>query len=110
MTPPAPFSTVTALPPPDPANAPAGLDDVLLPSDRPLLLLPVRLETRFAEVPGTGTELRVRVFPDTVHLDSHEPDLTAGEQDWGRHYWAQDWRAGADEDARAAAWQQLADR
>ena len=106
----APFSTATALPPAHLADPPAAFDDVLLPADRPLLLLPVRLETRFAEVPGTGVELLVRVFPDTVHLDSHEPDLTAGEQEWGRHYWSQDWRAGADEDARAAAWQQLADR
>ena len=42
----APFSTATALPPAHFADPPAAFDDVLLPADRPLLLLPVRLETR----------------------------------------------------------------
>jgi hypothetical protein len=82
----------------------------LCPSDLPLLLLPVRLETRFFTLPGSVTELRVRIYPDKIHLDSHEPDLLPGERDWGVHYWQQDWRAGNDVNARAAAWRQLADR
>ena len=64
--------------------------------------------------PTARTELRVRVFPDKIHLDSHEPDLTADEQTWGQHYWEQNWRAGdikTDGAAAAAdAWRQLADR
>jgi hypothetical protein len=40
----------------------------------PLLLLPVRLETAFS-----GKELSVRIFPDTVHVNSFEPALTDGE-------------------------------
>jgi len=82
----------------------------LCPGDLPLLLLPVRLETRFFTLPGNVTELRVRIYPDKIHLDSHEPDLLPGERDWGAHYWQQDWRAGNDANARAAAWRQLADR
>jgi hypothetical protein len=84
----------------------------LCPGDLPLLLLPVRLETRFFTftLPGSVTELRVRIYPDKFHLDSHEPDLLPGERDWGMHYWQQDWRAGNDADARATAWRQLADR
>jgi hypothetical protein len=39
-----------------------------LMADRPLLLLPVRLETRFEE-----TSLLIRVFPDSVHLDRSAP-------------------------------------
>lgn len=82
----------------------------LCPGDLPLLLLPVRLETRFFTLPGNVTELRVRVYPDKIHLDSHEADLLPTERDWGVHYWQQDWRAGNDATARATAWRQLADR
>lgn len=82
---------------------------VLCPGDRPLVLLPVRIETRFF-FDGTLSELRVRVYPDRIHHDSHEPELLAAELEWGTHYWEQDWRAGSDTSARAAAWRQLADR
>src|SRR5687767_12354448 len=45
----------------------------------PIALLPVRIETRFFDV-DPGVELRIRVFPDTIHVDSHEPELTAAER------------------------------
>ena len=60
--------------------------------------------------PTARIELRVRVFPDKIHLDSHEPDLTADEQTWGRHYWELNWHAGDDTGAAADAWRQIADR
>ena len=82
----------------------------LCPGDLPLVLFPVRLETRFFTLADGSTELRIRVYPDQIHCDSHEPDLTADEQTWGQHYWQQDWLAGNDTTARMAAWQQLADR
>jgi hypothetical protein len=84
--------------------------DSLCRSDLPLVLLPVRLETRFFPQPNGTTELRVRVYPDKIHYDSHEPDLTANEQTWGQHYWVQDWMAGNTLTARSDAWRQLADR
>lgn len=40
----------------------------------PLLLLPVRIETRFQ-----NNELWLRVFPDDIHVDSFEPELTPDE-------------------------------
>ena len=55
----------------------------LCPGDLPLVLLPVRLETRFFTLADGRRELRVRVFPDKIHFDSHEPDLTADEQTLG---------------------------
>lgn len=82
----------------------------LCPGDLPLVLLPVRLETRFFLLANGSTELRVRVYPDKIHLDSHERDLTLDEQTWGQHYWQQDWLAGNDMTARADAWRQIADR
>src|SRR3954471_9972174 len=82
----------------------------LCPGDLPLVLLPVRLETRFFTLPTGVIELRVRVFPDKIHLDSHEPDLTVDEQTWGQHYWQQNWNAAGDANAIGDAWRQIADR
>ena len=39
----------------------------------PVAMLPVRIETRF----DSETHLRVRVFPDQVHIDAHDPALKA---------------------------------
>lgn len=76
----------------------------------PLVLLPVRLETRFVPAAdGVGTDLLVRVFPDKIHVDTHHPELTTDERTSGIEYWRQDWAA-AGEDARADAWQVLASR
>lgn len=93
---------------------PAASSDIpatpICPGDLPLVLLPVRLETRFFTLANGVIELRVRVFPDKIHCDSHESDLTADEATWGRHFWQQDWTAGDDPDARGDAWRQFADR
>jgi hypothetical protein len=77
---------------------------------QPVVMFPVRLETRFFPQMDGSSELRVRVYPDKVHIDSHEPELTADEQTWGQHFWAQTWRAGNDQARAKAVWQQLADR
>ena len=74
------------------------------------MLFPVRLETRFFTLEDGSSELRVRVYPDTVHMDSHEPGLTADELTWGQHFWEQTWRAANDEQRAKAAWQQLVER
>jgi hypothetical protein len=77
---------------------------------RPLVLFPVRLETRFFPQVDGSSELRVRVYPDKIHIDSHEPGLTADELTWGKHFWEQTWRAANDEERKKSAWRQLADR
>jgi GMP synthase (glutamine-hydrolysing) len=51
-----------------------------------------------------GTELRVRVYPDSVQIDSHDPALTADELTCGQHFWEQTWRAANDEERNKAAW------
>jgi hypothetical protein len=44
-------------------------------SNIPVLLFPLKLETRFV-----GDELWIRAFPDTVFLQSHNPNLTTEEK------------------------------
>jgi hypothetical protein len=50
----------------------------------PVALLPVRLEARFF---ADGTEMRVRIYPDQIHVDAHEPELTTAERDAAMVYW-----------------------
>jgi hypothetical protein len=47
----------------------------------PVALLPVRLETRF-----DGPLLRVRIYPDEIFADTHEPGLTPEERADGKAY------------------------
>ncbi|MBK8034814.1 MAG: hypothetical protein IPK17_35990 [Chloroflexi bacterium] len=62
----------------------------LLSADVPLLLLPVRLETRFYRDPN---RLKIRVYPDQIHVNSHQPELSAREVELGQHFWQLTWTA-----------------
>ena len=79
---------------------PPALNVELGPSTLPLALLPVRLETRFF-----ANELRVRIYPDKVHLDSHDPALDADELLWGKRFWELQW---PDQQKQREAWRMLA--
>jgi hypothetical protein len=80
-------------------------DPVLVHADSPLLLFPVRLETRFVRE-GRGLDLLVRIYPDEVHVDTHEPFLTQQELASAATYLAAHARGEAD--ARQA-WAELVD-
>jgi PASTA domain len=71
----------------------------------PLVLLPVRLETRIETVPGAKTELWLRVYPDDIHINSFEPNLTPPEQAARTTYLS---LAQADADTRKTAFASLA--
>lgn len=77
--------------------------DLAIKTDVPLLLFPVRLETRFR-----GTELLIRIYPDDVQIDSFERRLTDAEIQWGKHFWEQTRVAGDDQNKQLNAWAQLA--
>ncbi|HEX6716045.1 MAG TPA: hypothetical protein VF088_02985 [Pyrinomonadaceae bacterium] len=72
----------------------------------PILLLPVRLETRFHQT-GDGTELWVRIYPDDCAIDTFEAELSENEFESGRRYWIETWAAGSLEDQRRSAWRNL---
>jgi hypothetical protein len=71
----------------------------------PVVLLPVRIETRFS-----GASLLLRVYPDDVHVDTHESALTADETAAGTQYWLDMATAAGDLAHRTAAWTTLAAR
>lgn len=52
-------------------------------NDRPMLLLPLRLETRFL---NNNNELWIRIYPDKPYIKTHEPTLTGGEYTAGTDY------------------------
>jgi hypothetical protein len=54
-----------------------------LDANIPIVLLPVRIETRFS-----GTNLLVRIFPDEIFLNRHEKALTPDELTAGQAYYA----------------------
>ena len=63
----------------------------------PILLLPVRVETRFMDG-AAGKELWVRIFPDDIATHTHEGDLTLEEIEDGRAYWGEMALAAAEPD------------
>jgi hypothetical protein len=80
-----------------------GDDFTRLATTLPIVFLPIRLETRFA-IGGDAQELWIRVYPDDVHADSHERELTSGEVAAARAYWTAIWR---DPAAAKNAWKVL---
>lgn len=64
----------------------------------PLVLLPVRIETRFTR---DQRALRVRVFPDDIHIDALDAGVTDAEGQAASDYWTAVWRA-TDADAETA--------
>jgi len=80
--------------PPTPEQEVASLE-----ADRPIVMLPIRPETRFV-----GNELLLRVYPDDIFADSHEPELTDAEIEDGHRFWETGW---PDETAERQAWRAL---
>ena len=83
----------------------------MMRTSHPLVLLPVRLETRFVtRQAGGGVDFLIRIYPDDIHIDAHEPGLTEDEERWGRQFWQHTAAAGNDIEKQMLAWRQLSDR
>ncbi|MFZ1925408.1 MAG: hypothetical protein WAU42_04605 [Solirubrobacteraceae bacterium] len=112
-----------------PAPVEADPDGTSLAAGTPLLLLPIRIETRFVSlVPSPSIvalgraaearegkedagELLVRVYPDTISTSSFEAELTTEEIAAGSAYWQLLWEVGdppASADSAEAPWRVLA--
>lgn len=103
-------TAASAAPTPAPAAAPPAPDPGSLAREWskldagvPLMLLPVRIETRF--VAGA---LLIRIDPDVLHHDMHVGVLRSDEKALATRFWADVAAAGNDAGARSAAWQALA--
>jgi hypothetical protein len=82
------------------------------PDATPLLFLPVRIETRFIDS-AEQSELWLRIYPDQVQIDGHDPELSADELAAGTGYWNDLWLAGnpaPSVDAVQAPWRGLVAR
>jgi hypothetical protein len=92
----------------DPAAQAAQLNDSI-----PILLFPVRLETRFHQsvpvVPGIAAvasthQLWIRIYPDDCQVDSFDELLTKSDLDNATAFWIARWRAGGVEAQERGAW------
>ncbi len=94
----------------DPREHLANLDDNI-----PILLMPLRIETRFRLADpnsdsgrDTQSELWVRVFPDDFAVDTFEETLSESELRRLKVYWAAMWAAGGGEADQRGAWKVFA--
>jgi len=86
----------------------AALPFAALAADLPLLLLPVRIETRY-RLDADPPELRIRIYPDQLHIDADTPVPGPVETDLARNFW-REWHAAAQEPGRQRAWRTLVRR
>ncbi|ODR25780.1 hypothetical protein [Mycolicibacterium porcinum] len=75
----------------------------LLAEPVPLLLMPIRVETRFK-----GAELLVRIYPDECSVDSFDPELNEEEVGSAAQFLREYWRAGGVETEERAAFRTVA--
>lgn len=89
----------------DPRENIGRLDDA-----HPILLFPLRIETRFKRVQvleRTLFQLWVRVYPDDITVDTFEDLLADVELKNAKTYWTNIWRAGGNDGENRAAWETL---
>ncbi|MFZ4573787.1 MAG: hypothetical protein ACOYN0_05275 [Phycisphaerales bacterium] len=73
----------------------------------PIVMLPVRLETRYFDAGGGQVELRVRVFPSGAHVTTDKPGVDPFERDQTVAYWSTRHEKGDQSAATDSAWQRL---
>lgn len=78
----------------------------------PILLFPLRIETRFKKIDIGGEnkqhQLWIRMFPDEIAIDTFEELPSENEVRNARSYWSSMWQAGDIKEDQRAAWRLLA--
>ena len=74
----------------------------------PIVLLPVRLETRWFAASATQHELRVRIFPDAAHVTRRRDGVESNERRETERYWRTRIADGENATTTLTAWQSLA--
>lgn len=72
----------------------------------PILMFPLRLETRFKSVNGVQ-QLWLRVYPDDCNIETREDLLSESEWKNAKNFWTEIWKAGGVESEERAAWRSL---
>ena len=96
-----------APPPPPPPASPSPTVYSELDAGLPIVMLPVRLETRYFDVDPAIVELRVRIFPSAAHVTTPRPGIDPSERDQTIAYWRTRRTSGDDASATEAAWQRM---
>lgn len=82
-----------------------------LSAEFPILLMPLRIETRFKEVKNEvgeiAQQLWVRVYPDNCSIDTFEPNPSESEIEAVQDFWISWWEANGVEDFERGAWRSL---
>ncbi len=73
----------------------------------PIVMLPVRLETRYFDVDPATVELRVRIFPSVAHVTTTRSGVDPAERDETIAYWRTRRASGDDSAATNAAWRRM---
>jgi hypothetical protein len=73
----------------------------------PIILLPVRLETRYFATGAQQLELRVRIFPSPAHVTADKPGIDQIENDEAIAYWTIRKKSGDNSLDTVAAWQRV---
>src|SRR5215475_5224149 len=73
----------------------------------PMVMLPVRIETRYFEINADQVELRIRIFPSQAHVTAARPGIDPAERDETIAYWRTRKATGDTSAATDAAWQKL---
>ncbi|WP_286970140.1 hypothetical protein [Flavobacterium sp. UBA4854] len=72
----------------------------------PILMFPLRLETRFKST-GNQKQLWLRVYPDDCNINGKEDILSESELKNAKSFWIEMWKAGGIVEEEKAAWRSL---